>query len=163
MKGNKWLEWLDENFELAVMALMLVVMSVLSFTNVIMRYCFHNALSWSDEISCYCLALSAFFSLPCTIRRGLSIRVDTFVGLLPQNVQHILEIVCSVGMIVFLICLLGGSVTITQNAAKINQSSPALQIPMAYLYGTMTFTVVLAILRYIQAIVRMLRHKGEEK
>ncbi len=58
-------KWLDKNLELMILAFLLAVMSVLSFTNVIMRYCFHSALSWSDEICCYCLALSAFFSLPC--------------------------------------------------------------------------------------------------
>ena len=160
MKGIKWL---DKNFELAVMAFMLVIMSVLSFANVIMRYCFHNALSWSDEVSCYCLALSAFFSLPCAIRMGTCIRVDTFVNLLPKSIQHILELICNVGMIVFLFFLLKGSIAIMQNAAKINQSSPALQFPIAYLYGIMVFAVILAIFRYIQAIVLMFKKKEEEK
>ena len=59
----KQIKWLEKNFELMILAIMLVVMSCLSFANVIMRYCFHNALSWSDEVCCYCLALSAFFSL----------------------------------------------------------------------------------------------------
>ena len=78
----KCIKWLDKNLELAVMAIMLAVMSVLSFVNVIMRYFFHSALSWSDEVCCYCLALSSFFALSCAIRLGTSIRVDTFVNLL---------------------------------------------------------------------------------
>ena len=28
----------------------------------LMRYGFHHALTWSDEVCCYLLALSAFFS-----------------------------------------------------------------------------------------------------
>ena len=66
----KLIKWLDKNFELAVMAVMLAVMSILSFVNVIMRYFFKSALSWSDEVCCYCLALSAFFALSCAIRMG---------------------------------------------------------------------------------------------
>ena len=48
----KQIKWLEKNFELMILAIMLVVMSCLSFANVIMRYCFHNALSWSDEVCC---------------------------------------------------------------------------------------------------------------
>ena len=40
----KQIKWLEKNFELMILAIMLVVMSCLSFANVIMRYCFHNAL-----------------------------------------------------------------------------------------------------------------------
>ena len=46
----KQIKWLEKNFELMILAIMLVVMSCLSFANVIMRYCFHNALSWSDVL-----------------------------------------------------------------------------------------------------------------
>ena len=74
----KVLHWLDRNFELLILAIMLAVMCVLSFANVVMRYGFHHALTWSDEVCCYLLALSAFFCLPCAIRRGVSLKVDTF-------------------------------------------------------------------------------------
>ena len=44
------LKWLDKNFEICCMSVLLAIMTVLSFTNVVMRYCFNNALSWSDEV-----------------------------------------------------------------------------------------------------------------
>ena len=98
----KLIKWLDKNFELAVMAVMLAVMSILSFVNVIMRYFFKSALSWSDEVCCYCLALSAFF---CPVLRhtdgnqhsGGHIRHSAL-----QKGAEILELVCSVVMIGFL-------------------------------------------------------------
>ena len=67
-------------------------------------------------------------------------------------------------MIGFLGWFLKGTVTIIQNAAKIKQASPALQIPLSYLYGIMGFAVALAILRYIQAIVKCIvcRQKSKE-
>lgn len=159
----KDIKWLEKNFELVILAAFLIIMSVLSFANVILRYCFHQALSWSDEVSCYCLALSAFFCLPCAIRMGTSIKVDTFTTILPQRVQRIMELVCNVGMIAFLAWLFKGTVVIIQNAAKIKQASPALQIPLAYLYGIMAFAVALAILRYVQVIVMSVMKKNGEK
>lgn len=159
----KCIKWLDKNLELAIMAIMLAVMSVLSFVNVIMRYFFHSALSWSDEVCCYCLALSSFFALSCAIRLGTSIRVDTFVTLLSKKVQNLLELVCSVIMLVFLAFLLKGTLEIAANAAKIGQASPALRIPLVYLYGVMAFAVVLAMLRYVQAIVKNISGKSDKE
>jgi len=152
-------KWLDKNFELMILALLLAIMSLLSFTNVIMRYCFHSALSWSDEICCYCLALSAFFSLPCAIRMGTSIRVDTFTTMVPKQMQKVLEQVCNVVMIGFLAFLLKGTFGIVENAAKIGQASPALRIPLAQIYGIMAFAVLLGILRYVQVLVLGFRKK----
>lgn len=157
----KILKWLDKNLELMILAILLVIMSVLSFANVIMRYGFHNALNWSDEVCCYCLALSAFFALPCAIRLGSTIKVDTFIILLPKPVQKWLEIICSAGMVVFLGWLLTGNLTIIGNAAAVNQASPALGIPIARLYTIMAAAFVLAILRYIQFIYRRITGKTD--
>lgn len=157
----KIVKWLDKNFELMILAFLLAVMSVLSFTNVIMRYCFHNALSWSDEICCYCLALSAFFSLPCAIRMGTSIQVDTFITMVPKSVRKVLEQVCNVMMIGFLALLLKGTFGIIGNAAKVGQASPALRIPLAQIYSIMAFAIMLGIVRYVQAIVLSFMKKSE--
>ena len=158
----KVVKWLYKNLELMILAFLLAVMSVLSFTNVIMRYCFHNALSWSDEICCYCLALSAFFSLPCAIRLGSSIRVDTFITMIPKAAQKIVEQVCSVVMIVFLIFLLKGTFGIVENAARVGQASPALRIPLAQIYSIMGVAVFLGIVRYVQMFVLGFMKKTEE-
>ena len=155
----KQIKWLEKNFELMVLAGMLVVMSCLSFANVIMRYCFHNALSWSDEVCCYCLALSAFFALPCAVRLGVSIKVDTFTIMIPKSIQKVLGLICDVIMIICLVWLFKGSIEIAGNAAKVKQASPALGIPIANLYGIMAFGVALTIVRYVQQIYRVLTNK----
>ena len=157
-----FIKWLDKNFEYFCLAALLVVMTVLSFTNVIMRYCLLSPIYWSDEVCCYCLALSAFFCLPCSIRYRSAIRVDTFVALLPKAVQKVFNVVCDVIMIAFLgICVKGG-IDVAASAAKIAQKSPALQIPVEYLYHIMTFCFVLAIVRSIQVIVLEFKKKKEE-
>ena len=159
----KTIKWLDRNLELMILAILLAIMSVLSFANVIMRYGFHNAIGWSDEVCCYCLALSAFFALPCAIRLGTTIKVDTFTVLLPKPVQKVLEILCSAGMVVFLGWLLAGNYRIIGNAASVGQASPALGIPIANLYTIMAAAIALAILRYLQFIVRTVTGKVDEE
>lgn len=158
-----FIKWLDKNFEYFCLAVFLVIMTVLSFANVIMRYFFHNALSWSDEVCCYCLTLSAFFCLSCSIRHRNAIRVDTFTAMLPEKVQKILNYVCDVIMILFMILCVKGGLDVAANAAEINQKSPALQIPVAWLYYVMTFCFVLGIVRCVQSIIQDIRGVKEEE
>lgn len=156
-----FLRKLDKNFEFICLAGLLIIMTLLSFANVVMRYFFKAPIFWSDEICCYCLALSAFICLPCSISYKSAIRVDTFVTLLPKFLQKLLLVVCDVIMIGFLGYCIKGGVDVAGIAAKISQKSPALQIPVAYFYYFMTFCFVLAIIRSIQSIY--ITFKGEEK
>ena len=156
------LKKLDQNFEFICLAVLLAIMTVLSFANVVMRYCFKAPIFWSDEVCCYCLALSAFFCLPASIRYRTAIRVDTLTAVLPRSVQKVLQIVCDVIMIVFLAICVKGGIDVAANAAKIAQKSPALQIPVSLLYTIMTFCFLLAIFRSVQVIWLSMKEKEEK-
>lgn len=158
-----FLKKLDKNFELVCLAILLMIMTVLSFANVVMRYCFKAPIFWSDEVCCFCLALSAFFCLPYSIRWRTAIKVDTLTATLPKAVQKILQVVCDLIMLAFLgICVKGG-IDVAANAAKIAQKSPALQIPVNILYGVMTFCFILAIFRTLQVLYLEFFGKKEDK
>ncbi|MDO4620451.1 MAG: TRAP transporter small permease [Lachnospiraceae bacterium] len=156
-------KWLDKNLELACMAVILAVMTVLSFANVIMRYCFGSALTWSDEVCCYCLAVSAFLSLPATIRLRRMIRVDTFTVLLSKNLQKWISMLCNVIILLFSILCVNGSRELIAVSLKTGQRSPALQIPVANFYMIMLVCFVLAIIRAAEVIFLDLSGKEEAK
>jgi len=126
-----FLKWLDKNFEYVCLAFFLVIMTVLSFANVILRYCFN-------------------FCLSCSIRHRSAIRVDTLTVMLPKAVQNVLNYVCNAIMIVFMGFCIKGGLEVAANAASVNQKSPALQIPVAGLYHVMTFCFALSIFRLVQ-------------
>lgn len=158
----KVLKWLDKNFEIGCMALLLAIMTVLSFTNVIMRYCFGNALTWSDEVCCYCLAISAFLSLPATIRNKSMIRVDTFTTMFSEKVQKVITIICTVVIGLFSALLVKGGYELIAVTEKTGQRSPALQIPVAYFYWAMTICFILAVIRTIQVLILDVKGKENE-
>lgn len=155
------LQWLDKHFEHTLLAVLLVVLTALSFMNVVLRYAFQSGLSWSDEVCKYSLVLSGFISMPCWIRYHQGIRVDAVVVMLPERIKTILLYATDVLMIGFLVFMTKGAVDMAASCAQINQKSPALQLPMAYLYGIIAFTFVLSIVRYLQAMV--LKHKPVEE
>ena len=107
-----------ERIERAVAAIanamaMLSVFSLLILTavvtlSVIMRYVFNNALTWTDEISTYCLLSIVFFGLAHTLRHGGHIRVDVLTNLFSRRVNGYLHLVAYlVGILFSLVLILG--------------------------------------------------------
>jgi len=146
------LKWLDKNFEYVCLTALLIVMTALVSINVVLRYVFNSSFSWSDEVCCYCLALSAFFCLPCSIRVGNAIKVDTFAAMLNTKCRKVLALICEVVMIVFFVFCTKSGFDIAAKAASAHQKSPALQWPVAVLYYIVTFCFILAIVRTIQSM-----------
>lgn len=146
----KILRWIDKHFEHVILALLLIILTILSFSNVISRYVFRNGLSWSDEVCKYALVLSGFFSVPCWIRNNTGIRVDALTDIFPEKVQEVLLYITDIVMIIFLGFMTKGAADLVKVCLSVNQKSPALQIPMAYLYGLVTFAFMLSIFRYVQ-------------
>ena len=156
----KFLKWLDKHFEHVILAILLIVLTILSFGNVVMRYALKSGMSWSDEVCKYSLFLSGFFSIPCWIRYNTGIKVDALTELFPEKVKKALLYVTDVIMIVLLGVMTKGSINLVKTCQSVNQKSPALQIPMAYLYGLITFAFLLSIFRYVQMMI--LKHVPAE-
>lgn len=157
-------KFLDEKFELVIMAIFLAIFTVLMFTNVVLRYLFGTSIIWGDELCRYCLVGSTFFSIPIWIRRRSGIRVDAVVSLLPQKIQKVLDIVIYGILIAFFVFLFITGIGVYQNMAASGQTSAAMHMPTKYLYLMVEIGFALAIIRSVEVLIEQLRgfHKEEE-
>lgn len=48
---KKLIHWLDEYLEVSLCVALMSVMTVVIFVQVVMRYVFHNSLTWSEEFA----------------------------------------------------------------------------------------------------------------
>jgi TRAP-type C4-dicarboxylate transport system permease small subunit len=150
-------KWLDKHFEHVVLGVFLIILTVFSFLNVTLRYLLESGIPWSDEVCKFSLVLSGFFSIPAWIRYRTGIRVDAFIQLLPKKSQKILDYAVQIIMLLFFGFMLNGTFVITRGAHQINLLSPALRLPMKYLYGVVAFAFFLSILRLVQVVALQLK------
>lgn len=80
----------------------LVLLLVLVFHEVIARYLFNSPTLYSVELSEYLLILLAFIAAGWVMQEDRHVRMQSFVQLLPERVQHFLA--CLTSCIVFLFC-----------------------------------------------------------
>lgn len=154
--NNKLKDFLD-NFEGYCCILTLALMSIVVFIQVVFRFVVKASLPWSEELSRYLLVWTAFLGGAYGVRQGAHIGVEAFALLLPKKVQKILAIfvmIISIGLCV-VICKYG--FTIVQTQLSKGQLSPAMRIPMGYMYAAIPIGMIFFIIRFIQDIFISIR------
>ncbi len=148
----KMLKWLGKHVEEALLSVFLLTLIVLTSANVILRYIFNSGLTWSDEISKYCLIFSGFTSISYWIRNKSGISVDALVQIMPEKVQKGLRIFAQVIVFLFFAWMFKGSISVLQSVAKSGQVSGTLQISMVYIYMAPVLGFGLAVIRVVQVL-----------
>ena len=121
----------DRLVDVAVMMLTAVLASVV-FVAVVTRYFFNFPLAWSEEVSRYSFVWLSFLGAEVCLRKGAHIGVDLLVRSFPGSIQHHLETGGRLVMGIMLAVLFIAGIKVTVVAH--DQQSPALGMPMSYVY-----------------------------
>jgi len=77
-----------ERLEEGLIALLLALMTLITFTQVVMRYVFNDGLSWALEATMYMFGWLIFIGISYGVRISSHIGVDALVRLLPPAGQR---------------------------------------------------------------------------
>lgn len=146
------LKWIDQHFEEAILAILLVIMSLLTGAQVFMRYVLNNSLTWSEELNRFCYIWSGFISVGYCIRKRIEIRIDMIVNALPHTLHEIVDIIATVITIILLALFLKGGCAILNEVLVSGQTSSSLNLPMKYVYAAPVVGFGIGILRSLQHI-----------
>lgn len=155
----KLLRWLDNRFEETLMMLFLLLITVVMAYSVFMRYVFNDSLSWAEEISRYLFVWSAFISASLCLRKRSSIKIDMLLTALPPFAQRLMLIFGDLVMLGFFIVMLQGAVDSTSTLFRTGQTSPALLLPMYFVYFSMVVGFGLCIIRIFQRLYLLISGK----
>ena len=150
---KKVLKWLDENFEEAILVVLLVVISVLLFVNVVLRYVFKTGLVWANEICTYSFVLTAFLGVGYCIRKRSLMSMDSIKNALPFKARCIVELFVDFILAVFFGYYSYTGITTIQKAIRMGSETEILRIRLWIIYMIIFVCYVLATLRSIQKFV----------
>jgi TRAP-type C4-dicarboxylate transport system permease small subunit len=151
------LKWIDKKFEEAVMAVFLLIMVLASGAQVFMRYVMRSSLSWSEELTRYLFVWTAFMSIGYCYRKGSSLRIDALINILPSKIRKALEIIVSLITLALFILLVTVSKNTMMSRATQMQVSPAMQMPVSWLYASTVVGFTIGIIRVIQHTARQVK------
>lgn len=133
----------------------------LIFAQVVMRYVFHNSLSWSEELARYLYVWITWVGVSYSAHNGTHLRITMIKDRLPKGGQHALELFITIIWVCFgiFICIQGLSAI--QTIASFGQKSSALRIPMQYCYFSIPVGMVLMCIRLIESAIKSFKKNTE--
>lgn len=158
---KKLWKWLDENFEECLLMLLLVLMTVVMFAQIIMRFAFKASMSWPEEFCRFCFVISGFLSIGYCIRRDRMLKVDILMGFFPDSVRKIFDLAGRFITLIFFAYFSYYGYFAMMNSVRGGMKSPAMEWPMYILYGSVFVGAVIGVLRQIQDLFRWFRKTDE--
>jgi TRAP-type C4-dicarboxylate transport system permease small subunit len=156
----KFWKWLDTKFEETLMAIALWAIVIIMGMQVVMRYLFGSSLSWSEEISRYFFIWFTFLGLSYAVRNNSHIRIDILESTFPK-LKKPMEIIGDAFFLAFCVYMIRPSITTLQGLYRTWQTSPALEIPMFFVYLSLLVGFILTILRLLQKYYMMIFKKKD--
>ncbi len=138
-----------------------LVMTVLVFYQVVMRYVFSQPTSWSDEIAVYAMVWSVYLSTSWAVRERAHIRVMNFINLFPKTIARALTALSDLIWFLFAIFLTWQAVILEISFWENTYESPSLGIDQKWPYLCLVVGFGLMTLRIAQVYYRWWRY-GED-
>lgn len=160
---KKTLKWLDEHFEEYIMITLMAIMVIVMGVQVFMRYVMKNSLAWPEEFTRYIYIWFVFLGMSYGVRNNLHIRVDLLEVLIPKS-KKALGFLQDILFLGFCGYMIGPGINSIKLLIESAQTSPAMLIPMYYVYLSLLVGLILSVVRMIQKYVLRIMHykKGVE-
>jgi TRAP-type C4-dicarboxylate transport system permease small subunit len=140
---------------IAVTALLGIVCVV--FYGVVMRYVFHNAPPWMEQVALILVITVAMCAAAVTVRDDGHIGMDSLVIILPESVQKVIGVIVGLLTTSFGVILCWGSYQMAD--AVSDNMIPTLGIPESIRYAPCILAGVLIVLFSIEHLVAMVQGK----
>lgn len=151
------MKFLNDHLEEFFIIPLMFAMSIIIGLQVIMRYVFQNSLVWSEELSRYLFIWLIYFAVSYTARREKHIRIDAAINLYPKKARPYIEILSELIVLGFSVFIAVTAITVFQKITWSGQLSPAMRIPMQYVYAAPLIGFVLTAIRQVQCILRRVK------
>lgn len=150
-------------FEKTLKALVIVangLMLLLVFGQVITRYVFGWTPHFGEELARYLFVWVVFLSLPLVARTGGHMCIETLTSRVKGNTLKTLNILADIFSIVFLSIMVWFGIRMVMLANF--QTSPAMMIPMSWVYVVIPFGCAIMLLYVVGNLVRVLKTSADE-
>ena len=133
---------------------MLVIIVAIVFTNVVGRYFFRAPLRWSDEVAQFLFLWFSYLGALAALMGGRQYSVSNLIDMLPVKLRLAAK---TISDLIVLACL---SVLVWYGAKLVDllqhQRSPAIDLPVYYVYAALPFvSFLMAVVVALQIVNRL--------
>ena len=149
----KVLRFLDDNLEKMICTVTLALMSAIIVAQVFFRYVLNNSLSWSEELARYLFIWTIYIGISYGVKMDKHVAVDAVYSYMPKGVKKYYAMIAYALFLLFAAAIVYYGVTVVGMQISSGQVSPAMGLPMQYVYGAPVVGMVLTVIRLVQKII----------
>ena len=150
-------------FEEIFLVILLLVMVVLIFVQVVMRYCFNSSLSWSEELARILFIWVSWIGISLGQKKGEHIKITMVTDKLKGNAKKailVLSDICTLA-ILGILCVKGTEVVM--HIMGLGRAMPATGCPKWIVYSAVPLSCMLMAIRVIKDLVITLKDKQQQE
>jgi TRAP-type C4-dicarboxylate transport system permease small subunit len=145
---------LRRGLEYLCAGLLIVIVAVI-FTNVVGRYFFHAPLRWSDEVAQFLFLWLAYLGALAALMGGRHYSFPNLIDLLPSKARMAVKTLSDLTVLAMLGVLVWTGIQLVDLLQ--HQRSPALDVPIYYIYAALPLvSFLMALVVAYQIVARLL-------
>ena len=117
-----------------IIALLLMIMTGITFWGVISRFILNDASPWAEEAARYLSIWAAFIGASLGVKKGAHIGVEAFVMVLPVKIKQYIEVLINFICLCFCCAVTYIGYDYLFKLVSTGQLSPAMRIPIVWAY-----------------------------
>lgn len=154
------MRFLDRLEELIVVV-MLSLMTLLTFTQVVMRYVFNSGYTWALELTTVFFAVMIFVGISYGVRIGAHIGIDALVRKLPSGPRRAVSTVVVLLCLVYAGLVIYGSLVYVAKMKLVGMELEDMPIPLWMVRAILPVGFALLTLRFSQVLWALVTGKSD--
>lgn len=147
---KKGLHWLWCNLEETINIVLLAMLAILVFLQVVMRYVVGSALQWSEEATRYIFVWMTMIGFSLGVKHRKHVRMQIVYDRFGKNGQFVMELAANIIFLIFCLLNIVLGIKLVASFMEFQQVSPALNIPMQYIYLSAPLCMAVTAIRILQ-------------
>ena len=164
---KKILHYFDEHLEEIFCLLVFVVMSLLTFVQVILRYVFNSSIVFSEELSRYLFVWLTFIGIAYGVKKQSHLSVDIVFNRLKGPAKTAVKYLALILYIVFAVLMVVHSYKYFSRVAATAQLAASMNLHMKWVALAPLAGFVLVLFRLLQQFVKeaidLIKNRGEKR
>lgn len=163
---KKVLLYIDEHLEEIFCLLVFVLMSLLTFVQVILRYIFNSSIVFSEELSRYLFVWLTFIGISYGVKKGSHLSVDVVFNRLKGPARIAVNVLAMALYIFFAVLMVVHSYKYFARVAATAQLAASMNLHMKWVALAPLAGFVLVLYRLLQqsavGIINFIKNRGEK-
>lgn len=134
------------NLDYVIAGTSLVILILVTFLGVIMRYFLNNPFIWQEEVQLWCFVWTVFFGAGAAFRTKSHIAIDILVDSFPNKAKKVVEFMNYLITVAVLVYLYRHGNTLVNQLATTARVTNILKVPYAVIYRAFPISCIIMII-----------------